>query len=195
MGRWRGCEGGVGPRPPQAGAQPRAATDSRRSPLTASGRPRKRTPVAQVAELVDAPASGAGACKGVEVRVLSWAPKILRGYQPQGLRPSQSVALVRPCNNGVWQMLYRLVRSVKRPDSFQLQFEQRIPADVLPRAAGLRLSIPLGSGQFQDLTISPKAKAIRFSLRTRDPSEGKVRNGRRRLTLRRFGRPSAPPSR
>ena len=29
---------------------------------------------AQVAELVDAPASGAGARKGVEVRVLSWAP-------------------------------------------------------------------------------------------------------------------------
>jgi hypothetical protein len=27
-----------------------------------------------MAELVDAPASGAGARKGVEVRVLSWAP-------------------------------------------------------------------------------------------------------------------------
>jgi hypothetical protein len=29
---------------------------------------------AQVAELVDAPSSGGGARKGVEVRVLSWAP-------------------------------------------------------------------------------------------------------------------------
>jgi hypothetical protein len=29
---------------------------------------------AQMAELVDAPASGAGARKGVEVRVLFWAP-------------------------------------------------------------------------------------------------------------------------
>jgi hypothetical protein len=43
-------------------------------PLTGRLGPRKRTAVAQVAELVDAPASGAGACKGVEVRVLSWAP-------------------------------------------------------------------------------------------------------------------------
>src|SRR5688500_4510244 len=31
-------------------------------------------PRAQMAELVDAPASGAGARKGVEVRVLFWAP-------------------------------------------------------------------------------------------------------------------------
>jgi hypothetical protein len=30
---------------------------------------------AQVAELVDALASGASVCKDVEVRVLSWAPK------------------------------------------------------------------------------------------------------------------------
>ena len=29
-----------------------------------------------MAKLVDAPASGAGACKGVEVRVFFWAPKI-----------------------------------------------------------------------------------------------------------------------
>ena len=39
------------------------------------GRPR-----AQMAELVDAPASGAGARKGVEVRVLFWAPKLLREW-------------------------------------------------------------------------------------------------------------------
>ena len=31
---------------------------------------------AQMAELVDAPASGAGTRKGVEVRVLFWAPLI-----------------------------------------------------------------------------------------------------------------------
>ena len=34
-------------------------------------------PRAQMAELVDAPASGAGARKGVEVRVLFWAPFVL----------------------------------------------------------------------------------------------------------------------
>ena len=35
-------------------------------------------PRAQMAELVDAPASGAGARKGVEVRVLFWAPSLLK---------------------------------------------------------------------------------------------------------------------
>ena len=45
-------------------------------------------------------------------------------------------------------MLHRLVSSVKRSDSSQLQFIQRIPIDVLPRAAGLKLSIPLGVGSF-----------------------------------------------
>ncbi len=34
-------------------------------------------PRAQMAELVDAPASGAGARKGVEVRVLFWAPLLI----------------------------------------------------------------------------------------------------------------------
>ncbi|WP_054141076.1 DUF6538 domain-containing protein [Bosea sp. AAP35] len=72
-------------------------------------------------------------------------------------------------------MLYRLVRSVKRPGSSHLQFVQRIPADVLSRAAGVRLSIPLGGGEFHHLTVTTQSKAIRFSLRTRDPSEAKGR--------------------
>ena len=44
--------------------------------LTIAGPPpnSRRLPRAQMAELVDAPASGAGARKGVEVRVLFWAP-------------------------------------------------------------------------------------------------------------------------
>jgi integrase len=74
-------------------------------------------------------------------------------------------------------MLYRLVRSVKRRDSSQLQFAQRIPADVRPLAVGLKLSIPLGGGEFHHTTISAKANAVRFSLRTRDPGEAKVRQG------------------
>ncbi len=36
--------------------------------------PRTSLSVARMAELVDAPASGAGTRKGVEVRVLFWAP-------------------------------------------------------------------------------------------------------------------------
>jgi integrase len=74
-------------------------------------------------------------------------------------------------------MLYRLVRSVKRRDSSFIQFTQRIPADVRPRAIGLKLSIPLGSGDFHHQTISSKAQAVRLSLRTRDPSEAKIRHG------------------
>lgn len=74
-------------------------------------------------------------------------------------------------------MLYRLVRSVKRRDSFQLQFTQRIRADVRPRVNGSKLSIPLGGGEFHHITISPTANAVRFSLRTREPSEAKIRHG------------------
>lgn len=75
-------------------------------------------------------------------------------------------------------MLYRLGRSVKRSDSSLIQFTRRIPTAVLPQAAGRKLTIPLGNGEFHHLTISPGAKAIRFSLRTRDPSEAKSRYGR-----------------
>lgn len=88
-------------------------------------------------------------------------------------------------------MLYRLVRSVKRPDSSQLQSVQRIPADVLPRAANLKLFIPLGDGEFQRITISPKAKAVRFSLGTRDISVAKSRQGRAAAHLEEVWRGSA----
>src|SRR5437868_960228 len=55
------------------------------SPLTPNSR---GLPRAQMAELVDAPASGAGARKGVEVRVLFWAPisRRLRRPPPSALR-------------------------------------------------------------------------------------------------------------
>src|SRR5690606_35560814 len=49
-------------------------TETSKSRLTAEGLPRTSLSVAQMAELVDAPASGAGTRKGVEVRVLFWAP-------------------------------------------------------------------------------------------------------------------------
>jgi hypothetical protein len=45
-----------------------------KSRLTGRSSPFTRLLVAQMAELVDAPASGAGTRKGVEVRVLFWAP-------------------------------------------------------------------------------------------------------------------------
>jgi integrase len=53
-------------------------------------------------------------------------------------------------------------------------FVQRIPADVRRKAAGISLAIPLGDS-FVCVTPSESAQAIRFSLRTADPSEAKTR--------------------
>lgn len=70
-------------------------------------------------------------------------------------------------------MLLRLVSPVRRAGSSIPQFVQRVPADLLPRAAGTRLEVPLGDG-FVPVTISEKSP-IRFSLRTHDPREAKAR--------------------
>lgn len=71
-------------------------------------------------------------------------------------------------------MLFRLVRPVKRTDSSHSQFAQRIPVDVRDRAVGRTLIIPQGAGTVR-VTITARTEAIRFSLRTRDPSEAKAR--------------------
>src|SRR5437868_14493440 len=82
---------------PRGGAQPPMAIDidkPRQAPLSARSYPAPcklaEAPRAQMAELVDAPASGAGARKGVEVRVLFWAPfpcssMIAGGCQTHGI--------------------------------------------------------------------------------------------------------------
>lgn len=71
-------------------------------------------------------------------------------------------------------MLYRLVRPMQRKGSSKHHFVQRIPADVKSRAAGLKLEVPVGE-EIVPLIISPKAEAVRLSLRTSLPSEVKVR--------------------
>ncbi|GAA0026831.1 hypothetical protein BROWWM01_09630 [Bradyrhizobium ottawaense] len=53
-------------------------------------------------------------------------------------------------------------------------FVQRIPADVRRKAVGIKLAIPLGEG-FVFVTPSEGAQAVRFSLRTTEPSEVKTR--------------------
>ncbi len=53
-------------------------------------------------------------------------------------------------------------------------FVQRIPADVRDNAIGNPLAIPLGDS-FVLVTPSASAQAVRFSLRTADPSEIKKR--------------------
>lgn len=71
-------------------------------------------------------------------------------------------------------MHFRLVRPMKRKGSTKHQFVQRIPADVKLHAAGLKLHIPLGTETIP-LTISPKAEAVRLSLRASDASTVKTR--------------------
>jgi len=71
-------------------------------------------------------------------------------------------------------MLYRLVRPVKRSGSSFPQFVQRIPTDVRRHAIGRTITFALGS-ETTAVTITPTMGAIRFSLRTRDPGEAKIR--------------------
>lgn len=73
-------------------------------------------------------------------------------------------------------MLHRLVRPVKRKGSSRQQFVQRIPADVKASARGMKLHVPVGP-DIIPITISPKADAIRLSLRASEASEVKVRHG------------------
>lgn len=63
---------------------------------------------------------------------------------------------------------------MKRPGSENLQFAQRIPADIRPRAIGQTLAIPCGPKTVK-IAINPKTESIRFSLGTRDPAEAKIR--------------------
>jgi hypothetical protein len=72
-------------------------------------------------------------------------------------------------------MLFRLVRPVLRKGSRVPDFVQRIPADVRAVIRNpLRLAVPVGGG-FHRIIVRPGANDIRFSLRTTDPTEGKMR--------------------
>lgn len=63
---------------------------------------------------------------------------------------------------------------MKRSGTSHHHLIQRIPADVLAKARGSTLAVPVGEGTVA-VTISAKAKDVRVSLRTRDPAEAKVR--------------------
>ena len=71
-------------------------------------------------------------------------------------------------------MLFQLVRPMRRKGSRVPYFVQRIPADLKRCVGGLRLAIPLG-GAVHHVTLRADANDIRFSLRTADPSEVKLR--------------------
>ncbi|MCJ2033971.1 DUF6538 domain-containing protein [Methylobacterium sp. J-068] len=74
---------------------------------------------------------------------------------------------------------------MKRSDSSLPQLKQRIPADVQPLAVGRTLPVPLDP-ETTHITITPRMAMLRFSLKTRDPSEAKVRHGVAAATVERF---------
>jgi hypothetical protein len=71
-------------------------------------------------------------------------------------------------------MLLRLVRPVKRSGSSIPQFVKRIPADVRDLAVGKSVAIPLGDSTVL-VVFTQEMDAVRFSLRTREPTEAKAR--------------------
>ncbi len=73
-------------------------------------------------------------------------------------------------------MLLRLVSPMRRSGSAIPQFAQRIPAEVRLRAIGRVLDVPLGPAGDVRVRITPNMETLRFSLRTRDPSEVKQRH-------------------
>lgn len=64
-------------------------------------------------------------------------------------------------------MRLRLVAPTKRKDSSNLQFEQRLPADLRERLVGITLEVPRGDGMIP-ITVTDKTQAIRFSLGASD---------------------------
>ena len=73
-------------------------------------------------------------------------------------------------------MILRMARPMKRKQSSVHQFRQRIPADIVDKARGMTLTVPIG-GANATLKLSGKAQTVLVSLRTRDPREAKARTG------------------
>ena len=72
-------------------------------------------------------------------------------------------------------MLYRLVRPMKRKGSRNGCFQQRIPADIKPLlASGRRLEFQV-AGDTLSVAVTERSSSIKFSLRSFDPAEVKVR--------------------
>ena len=68
-----------------------------------------------MAELVDAPASGAGDRKVVEVRVLFWAPATLKALKMLGDRPKDGPQRAFATANCYGMMAYRRPKSPGKP--------------------------------------------------------------------------------
>jgi integrase len=84
-------------------------------------------------------------------------------------------------------MVLVMARPTSRPNSSFYQFRKRVPADVLERARGQRVTIPSeeigGADLTASVTIGPELK---FSLQTRDPALAKTRTGLATAQLQRL---------
>lgn len=70
-------------------------------------------------------------------------------------------------------MLLRMASPLSRDGSSFKQIRPRVPADVLPKARGMTLHVPIGDTT-REVTVG-KSGTIKVSLRTRDPREAKER--------------------
>jgi hypothetical protein len=70
-------------------------------------------------------------------------------------------------------MLFRLVRPMRRKDSRNGYFQQRIPADVRPHAIGRTLEFQVG-GETVSVRVTERSAIIKLSLRSSDPVEVKL---------------------
>jgi hypothetical protein len=70
-------------------------------------------------------------------------------------------------------MLFRLVRPIRRKDSRNGYFQQRIPADVRPHAIGRTLEFQVG-GETVSVRVTERSAIIKLSLRSSDPVEVKL---------------------
>ncbi|MCE1237849.1 MAG: tyrosine-type recombinase/integrase [Hyphomicrobiales bacterium] len=68
-----------------------------------------------------------------------------------------------------------MARPTRRSDTSLIYFRQRIPRDVLMRARGKTLAIPVGD-ETVSVVISETAETLKLSLRTRDPAEARKRH-------------------
>ena len=75
-------------------------------------------------------------------------------------------------------MLFRLVRPMNRAGTEMKQFVRRIPAEVRSRAIGRTFTIRLTDIECVTVRITDKMGKVRFSLRSRDPAEVKIRHAR-----------------
>ena len=82
------------------------------------------------------------------------------------------LALARLCNNGEQHAVSRGTSNEPRWLAIRALL-RRNPADVRDRLVGRTLHFPLGEGTHA-VTISPRAQAIRFSLRADEPAEVKA---------------------